>query len=141
MLLKSTETHEPRYDFEGAGEAHLRNGRLVFYKQKASGKQVKSWVAAELGSIQNVCKQFIQAIRADADTGLTASLGVFDVTDGLFELPDEASLTLGFWVSMLYNNVSRFSLGQLALAFRIGSEVNKDGVDEATCPCTRRGGR
>ena len=92
----------------------MRDGRLVFYKQKASGQQVRKWVAAELGSIQNVCKQFIQAIRADADTGLSASLGIFDVTDGLFEIPDRALLMLGFGVSIF--QFSRFRSGQLALA-------------------------
>ena len=73
----------------------MRHGRLVFYKQSAGSREVRSWVAKELGSIQNVCKQFIQAIRADTDTGLTASLSVFDVGEGKLELPDESSLMLG----------------------------------------------
>ena len=84
-----------RYDFDVPGEAHVRKGRLVFYKQGASGQQVKNWLAVELGSIQNVCKQFIAAIRADADTGLSASLSVFDVGDGTLDMPDHASLLLG----------------------------------------------
>ena len=67
----------------------------MFYKQHAGRRQVRGWVARELGSIQNVCKQFIQAIRADADTGLTASLSVFYVGEGKLELPDERSLMLG----------------------------------------------
>jgi len=56
------------------------NGALLLYHRGAAGqRELKEWVAEEMGSISNVIKIMLQAIHSETDRGIAAALQPFDL--------------------------------------------------------------
>ncbi|CAE6919597.1 unnamed protein product [Symbiodinium sp. CCMP2592] len=56
-------------------EAIVQDGAMIFFHEGAgSERQVRRWLAKELGSMKNIIELFLSAIRAESDTGV-ADLG------------------------------------------------------------------
>ncbi|CAE7264756.1 unnamed protein product [Symbiodinium sp. CCMP2592] len=59
-------------------EAIVQDGAMIFFHKGAgSERQVRRWLAKELGSMKNIIELFLSAIRAESDTGVAAALSPF----------------------------------------------------------------
>ena len=51
---------------------------MIFFQEGAGSKrQVRRWLAKELGSMKNIIELFLSAIKAESDTGVAAALSPF----------------------------------------------------------------
>ena len=78
-------------------QAIIEGNRIVYFTTGADGvRSVSKWIAAEMGSIRNVCRLFIDAVRADTHSGLASSFSPFASIDWCrVDKASTASLMLG----------------------------------------------
>jgi hypothetical protein len=63
-----------------SSEAVIANGKLLFHKRGAGDQSVlRTWIAEELGTIQNIADLFVTAVEGEADVPAARSLQPFDV--------------------------------------------------------------